>query len=115
MKKQRGGGGGGGGGGSVIGSSNICRSNPEQHNHDQQRKGAATGPTHPIWNKIRYAACNTFPESFSKRHKDSFLRSELDSIVEVRNLAPPHPLAGEQGLFARTRFEPFDLIGRYCF
>lgn len=62
----------------------------------------------------KYISTNTWPRSrrgrdLKKRAARPYVRS-----VEIQRLEGPHPLAGQQGLFAARPFEQFDIVGEYC-
>ena len=69
---------------------------------------------HPIWatDKLKYTAQNWWSPGLSKEKRENCRRGTVAG-VEVRDLHPPHFLAGEQGLFAIEKFSRFDVIGEY--
>ena len=62
-------------------------------------------PPHPIWDsgKLKYTAQNWWSPGLSKEKRENCRRSTIAG-VEVRDLEPPHFLAGEQGEYI---FLPF--------
>ena len=61
----------------------------------------------------QYAAANKWPKGAQGGRVKTQVAQVRMAGVEVHNLAPPHPLAGQQGLFAVKPFAPFDVIGEY--
>jgi hypothetical protein len=80
----------------------------------QSQSGRKFGEVHHIWNgsALKYTSQNWWAPSLPKEKKESCRRHRVAG-VEVRDLKPPHFLAGQQGLFAVEKFEKFDIIGEY--
>lgn len=63
---------------------------------------------------IKYITSNTWPRSsYGRKLRKRACRPWMHG-VEIRRLSPPHPLAGQLGLFAATPFQQFDIVGEYC-
>ena len=71
-------------------------------------------PSHWKWDKgdLKYLTTNRWALNISKEMKESCRRHTIHGVI-VKDLAPNHPLYGEQGLYATKKFERFDVLGEY--
>ena len=62
-------------------------------------------PPHPMWDndKLKYTSQNWWSPGLSKEKRENCRRSTIAG-VEVRDLQPPHFLAGEQGEYILVSF-----------
>lgn len=113
---------------SLAGSASGFITTKNRYTHKRSEKNLSKQEQEDLWNSnasyfdnpesnfplVKHITSNTWPRSsFGRKLKKKAARPWMHN-VEVKELQPPHPLAGQLGLFAAVPVKQFDIVGEYC-